>query len=1338
MPTIITLATFTGANGANPTSGLVEDTSGNLFGTTSEGGTSDDGTVFEVQKGSGTVTTLATFAGTNGATPWGSLIEDASGNLFGTTLNDGTSSDGTVFEVQNGSGTITTLAFFKGTNGAKPYAGVIEDSSGNLFGTTSQGGASGDGTVFEVQNGSGIITTLASFNGTNGATPYAGVIEDSSGNLFGTTGQGGAYDGGTVFEVKEGTGNVTTLATFNSAQGAHRPSGNLVEDSSRNLFGATLGTPGAVFEVQQGSNTATILTNFTGSNGENPWGGVIEDSSDNLFGTTADGGPSYNPPLTLGYGTVFELQKNTGSLISLGTFNGSNGAHPMSGLVEDSTGYLFGTTYGGGASFDGTVFEVPVFLTISTASLANWTLNQPGYSQTISVTAGTAPYMFALGSGSLPTGLTLTSGGILSGIPTAGGTFSFTIIATDSLGATSSQSYMITINPAVTLTTATLPNWTMNQPYGQTINATGGTPPGSYTFSQTLGTLPPGLVLSSAGVLSGTPATTGSYTFTVKATDSVGASGSRSYTIKINPAVMITTSTLANGDLNTAYDQTITATGGTGTITFTNSPPPSGLTLSLAGVLSGTPAAVGAVNFTVTAKDNVGNSDTKTYTLVINPAVEITTVGLANGVPGMAYIQSISTSGGTGLVTFAAPAASLPPGLTLSSGGVLSGTPTTAGKYTFTVVATDAIGGSASHSYSMIVGPGPFSQYLVTVLGPSTVQAGTSFQVTVQAADMYGEKVTSYSGPATVTASINPASTSSNFPMNVPLNDSGFGFFIANLQQVGTYTISVTDTSHTYTGSAPAVTVIAGPPAKLGFATQPVNTPTGDTLPTVTVDVLDAYGNVVIGDNTDSVTIGVGSGPGPFATGSTLTASVKNGVATFNNLALIEPGVYQLSALDPGLYTGPLSSAFIIVPLQVIPGSFVGSPSGFSLQFNARFLVNSATPVLYGQGFATTAPVPSVTLIGPSGPVEGSLVLDTTSNTITFVATNTVSMVNNSEPILPAGTYTAVVHASAADNGFQALNSGGGFLDGLGTGIAGSGDFTAKFVVNVTTMNTAVLWVPATADGPGQALTAPGANQIGGGYPLYLTDGRGVTSVTVTLNYNPALLNVTGATGSGFMLSTSSTPGHAVMQYSGPALAPSPALHPIPVTVGFLMATVPGGTAANPTPYKAKDLLHLSAASLNGGAIPAATDDGLHLVAYPGDANGDGAYSGDDALKITRVVLQTDNGFTAYPLVDPVIVADTDGSGFIPADAALQANEAGVGVPTANLPIPPIPSGVVFQATTATKTVPALAIEAALAAPKHSKQLSPMLTWFLPLRHRPWGQFDMAAALDQCFAASES
>jgi uncharacterized repeat protein (TIGR03803 family) len=352
---VTTLATFNNSNGAYPTGSLVQDSSGNLFGTTYQGGPFSAGTVFEVAHGSGAVTTLASFNNSNGADPYGGVVEDGSGNLFGTTFLRGPSGSGTVFEVAHNSGTVTTLASLSYSNGTQSDAGVVEDSSGNLFGTTSSGGLYGAGTVFEVAHNSGAVTTLASFNNSNGADPVGGVVEDSSGNLFGATYQGGQFGYGTVFEVAYNSGTVTTLASFNYYNG-DSPQGTLVEDSSGNLFGTTggggtAGGYGTVFEVAHGSGAVTTLASFNGSNGSNPRCGVVEDSSGNLFGTTQTGGPG-------GYGTVFEVAHGSGAVTTLASFNNSNGEGPQGTLVEDSSGNLFGTTYQGGPGGHGTVFEV--------------------------------------------------------------------------------------------------------------------------------------------------------------------------------------------------------------------------------------------------------------------------------------------------------------------------------------------------------------------------------------------------------------------------------------------------------------------------------------------------------------------------------------------------------------------------------------------------------------------------------------------------------------------------------------------------------------------------------------------------------------------------------------------------------------------------------------------------------------------------------------------------------------------------------------------------------------------------------------------------------------------
>jgi beta-glucanase (GH16 family) len=697
-----------------------------------------------------------------------------------------------------------------------------------------------------------------------------------------------------------------------------------------------------------------------------------------------------------------------------------------------------------------------------------------------------------------------------------------------------------------------------------------------------------------------------------------------------------------------------------------------------------------------------GTADEQILGVVVKqgpPASQLTVSAPAAVTAGVPFNLTITAQDGgghlaggfNGAVTLASSnAADLPP----------TRVPLTAGTVTIPITLTHAgnetitatFPGLSVGSMTLTVGAGPLSQYQVAGPGTSTVQAGSGFLVSVQAADAYGNPITSgYSGPASVTATISPTSTASNFPTTVPINSSGLGLFLANLQHVGSYTISVAAGS--YSDSAPPVTVVPAAPVKLGFAIQPVSTPTGITLPAITVQLLDSFGNIVNSDTTDSVTIGIASGPGNFLPGSMTAVTAQNGVATFSNLTLVTPGVYTLGAQVAGRYTGPNSAAFTVAPLQVLPGSLVDTPSGFVLTFNAPFLINANTPVLFGQGFGAAAPVSSLTLVQTrngsgqvvNNPITGSLVPSPATNSITFVATNTALLVNGGSPVLPDGTFAVTLHSSAASNGIEALYQGGGFLDGLSTGTAGSGDYTATFTVNVAGQQEDVLWVPATADGPGQPLSAPGQNQAGGGYPIYLSDTTGaVTNVQVTLNYNPALLIVTGASGAGFSLLGASTPGHAVLEYSGPAL---PTGNKTPI--GFIAASVPGGTAASPMPYKAQDLLHLSAIALNGGAVPAVGGDALHLVAYVGDADGNGAYSSNDAVLITRVSLQTDTGFTAYSLVDPVIVADTDGSGFVPADAALQVNEASVGLPTANLPIPPIPGGVVFQATALSRPAPA-------------------------------------------------
>ena len=340
-----------------------------------------------------TLTTVANFNGPDGSGPIGPLIADAQGNLFGTAVTGGAYYNGTVFEIAKTAtghaSTPSTLVDFNDTDGSSPSGGLFIDANGDLFGTTGEGGAYEQGTVFEIaKTATGYAsapTTLVSFNGTNGSVPYSGVIGDAEGNLFGTTALGGpSY--GTVFEIaKTASGYASTPTTlvdfgtvgaFLGADGA-LPVWRLIADANGDLFGTTLfggaysngpanvyGVNGTVFEIAKTASgyasTPTTLVSFNGIDGASlPSGSLIADSDGNLFGTTESGGAYSNS----GNGTVFEIAKTFGGYATTPTelvsFEGADGASPQVGpLLIDAHGNLFGITGGGGAYGYGTVFEI--------------------------------------------------------------------------------------------------------------------------------------------------------------------------------------------------------------------------------------------------------------------------------------------------------------------------------------------------------------------------------------------------------------------------------------------------------------------------------------------------------------------------------------------------------------------------------------------------------------------------------------------------------------------------------------------------------------------------------------------------------------------------------------------------------------------------------------------------------------------------------------------------------------------------------------------------------------------------------------------------------------------
>ncbi|MBV8824881.1 MAG: VCBS repeat-containing protein, partial [Hyphomicrobiales bacterium] len=324
-PTI--LATFDGVDGQSPVAGLIADANGDLFGTAEGGGSWGFGTVFEIAKTAtgyaSSPTVLVNFTGADGQYPRAGLLADANGNLFGTTSQGGSSGFGTVFEIAKTAdgyaSSPTVLVSFNGADGRNPAAGLIADANGNLFGTTEEGGSSGFGTVFEIAKTAGGYasspTVLVNFNRTDGAAPDGALLADANGDLFGTTSQGGSSGFGTVFELAKTTGGYasspTTLVSFNYAADGASPPAGLIADANGNLFGTTMvfgpAGGGTAFEIPKTAtgyaSSPTTLVSFSNTNttdGHQPAAGLFADANGNLLGTTNWGGSS-------NVGTAFEI-----------------------------------------------------------------------------------------------------------------------------------------------------------------------------------------------------------------------------------------------------------------------------------------------------------------------------------------------------------------------------------------------------------------------------------------------------------------------------------------------------------------------------------------------------------------------------------------------------------------------------------------------------------------------------------------------------------------------------------------------------------------------------------------------------------------------------------------------------------------------------------------------------------------------------------------------------------------------------------------------------------------------------------------------------------------------
>jgi len=349
--TFTTLYNFTGgSDGANPYGNVIRDAAGNLYGTATAGG-AGYGVVFKLSKG-GKETVLYTFTGgSDGANPYVGLVRDATGTLYGTTAFGG-AGYGVVFEL-NKSGKETVLyTFMGGADGCYPFGGLLRDEAGNLYGTTEDCGAYGVGTVFEVSK-SGKETVLHSFAGppSDGQFPsFTSLLRDKKGNLYGVTeegGSGGCSGGcGTVYQLSKSDKETVLYSFLGGTSDGGYVFGTPAMDSKGNLYGTANEDGcchvGIVWKVSK-KGKETVLHNFAAgsSDGAEPIAGLVMDAKGNLYGDTYQGGSA-------NLGTVYELDKK-GTLTLLHTFTGSDGDYPYSNVLRDAAGTLYGTTLYGGS-----------------------------------------------------------------------------------------------------------------------------------------------------------------------------------------------------------------------------------------------------------------------------------------------------------------------------------------------------------------------------------------------------------------------------------------------------------------------------------------------------------------------------------------------------------------------------------------------------------------------------------------------------------------------------------------------------------------------------------------------------------------------------------------------------------------------------------------------------------------------------------------------------------------------------------------------------------------------------------------------------------------------------
>ncbi|MGN8056233.1 MBG domain-containing protein [Pedobacter sp. 22163] len=705
------------------------------------------------------------------------------------------------------------------------------------------------------------------------------------------------------------------------------------------------------------------------------------------------------------------------------------------------------------------------------------------YSQNVTASGGTGVYTFTLSAGSLPAGMSLSPAGILSGTPSQAGNFNFTVQAADGNSVTGTRAYNIQIAaPTVVLSPVTLPDPVLGMAYSQQLSSTGGIAP--YTYLVGAGALPAGLSLSSTGLISGTPTASGTFNFSIFSSDISPFNGVRAYSVTVAPAVItISPATLPDAVVGSAYSQSLSSTGGVLPYTYsiTAGALPTGITLSTAGVLSGTATAAGSYSFTVKSTDASLGSKSQAYSINVAQAdITISPATLPNPTLGAAYSQTFLSVGGTAPYTYSITAGALPAGITLSAAGVLSGTATAPGSYTFTVKSTDAFSSNKSVSYTIAISaltisaPANFPVGLSTTYGTAsaitsvtvsgtgllagitaTPSSTTNFEVSADGTTFGPSAIIGSSGTVSGTVYVRlkaTASAGTNLG-NVILTSAG-----ANSTTINIPSSTVLKATLTYTSNAISKVYGASVPVLTGTVTGFVNS---EIITTATAGTINWSSSATISSAVGSYNVNGGG----------LTAANYNFVqAAANASALtVTPKPLTVSATGNNkLYDGTTTATVSLSDDRVAGDVFTESYTGASF---ASAAVGTNKPI-------------TVTGITISGGASGNYTLgnataSTTANisvrTITINPTVNSKIYGNVDPTL---NFTATPALATGDSFSGSLTRAAG--ENIGTYAITQGTLSAgsNYAITFTagtnfTINKRAITVTATAQSKGYGNVDP-------------------------------------------------------------------------------------------------------------------------------------------------------------------------------------------------------------------------------------------------------------------------